>query len=90
MVITEKKGAFMMELLKKIWPTPFKVKPKDVVSLIIQLVIFLVICAVVGWVIGLLAKIAIIGVIFGLIGGLMEIYGLVGIILCILKFFDKV
>ena len=79
-----------MELLKKIWSTPFKVKSKDIVSLIVQLVIFLVICVVIGWVIGLLAKIPVLGVIFGLVGGLMEIYGLVGIVLCILKFFDKV
>ena len=37
-----------MDMLKKIWPLPFKVKEKDVVSLVVQLVIFLVVCAVVG------------------------------------------
>lgn len=75
-----------MDLLKKFWPTPFKVKEKDVASFIIHLVIFVVICAVIGWPIGLLAKIAIIGILFGLLGALMEIYGLAGIALCILVF----
>lgn len=75
-----------MDFLKKFWPTCFKVEEKNVVSLIIQLIIFLVICAVIGWVISLLAAIPIIGIIFVLVGALMEIYGLVGVVLCILKF----
>ncbi len=79
-----------MDLLKKIWPTPFKVEKGNIVSLLIQLVIFLVICALVGWLIGLLAGIPVIGIIFSLLGSLMEIYGLVGIVLCILKFLDIV
>ena len=79
-----------MDLLKKIWPTPFKVEKGNIVSLIIQLVIFLVICAVVGWLIGVLAGIPVIGIIFSLLGSLMEIYGLVGIVLCVLKFLDIV
>ena len=79
-----------MDFLKKYWPTPFKIKAGDVASLLIQGIIFLVICAVVGFLIGLLAKIAIIGVIFILIGSLMEIYGFVGLVLCVLKFLDVV
>lgn len=75
-----------MDFLKKLWPTPFKVEEKNVVSLIVQLIIFLVICAVVGWLIAILADIPIIGLVFGLIGGLMEIYSTVGIVLCVLKF----
>ena len=75
-----------MDLLKKIWPTPFMIKEKDVASVIIQLVIFLVVCTVIGWVIALLAGIPILGIIFGLIGALFEIYGIVGIVLCVLKF----
>ena len=75
-----------MDSLKKLWPTPFKVEEKNVVSLIVQLIIFLVICAVVGWLIAILADIPIIGLVFGLIGGLMEIYSTVGIVLCVLKF----
>lgn len=79
-----------MDTLKKLWPTPFKIKEKDIASFIIQLVIFLVICAVVGWLIGILAGIPIIGIIFSLLGALVEIYGLVGIVLCVLKFIGAV
>ena len=75
-----------MQFLRSLWPTPFKIKKGDVVSLIVQLVIFLVVCAVVGWLIGILAEIPILGIIFTLLGSLMEIYSLVGIVLCVLKF----
>ena len=75
-----------MDILRKLWPTPFSVKEKDIVSLIVKIIIFLVICAVVGVLIGILAKIPLIGVIFGIIGGLMELYSTIGIVLCILKF----
>ena len=75
-----------MDLLKKIWPTCFMVKEKDVVSLIVQLVIFLVIVAVVGGLVSLLADIFIIGIIFSLLGSLIGIYNLVGFVLWILKF----
>ena len=75
-----------MDLLKKIWPTPFKIKEKDVQSFLIQLIIFIVVCAVVGILIGVLAKIPLVGVIFSIVGAVVELYGLVGIILCILQF----
>jgi hypothetical protein len=79
-----------MDTLKKLWPTPFKIKEKDIASFLIQLIIFLVICAVIGWLIGILAGIPIIGIIFSLIGALVEIYGLVGIVLCVLKFIGSI
>lgn len=79
-----------MDYMKKLWPTPFTIKEKDFTSFIIQLLVFVVICAVVGILIGVLAKIAIIGIIFSIIGGLMELYGLIGIILCVLKFLGLV
>ncbi len=79
-----------MDTLKKLWPTPFKIKEKDIASFIIQLVIFLVICAVIGWLISILAGIPIIGIIFSLLGAIVEIYGLVGIVLCVLKFVGAV
>ena len=75
-----------MDMLKKIWPTPFKVEQKNVVSLIIQLVIFLIICAVVGWLISVLAQIPVIGIIAGIVGALLEIYSIVGIVLFVLNF----
>ena len=79
-----------MDFLKTLWPTPFKVKEKDLISLIVQLIIFLVVCAVVGWLIAILSKIAIIGVVFWVVGSLMELYSIVGIVLCILKFLGMV
>lgn len=79
-----------MNLIKQVWPTPFKIKEKDIVSLVIQLVIFLVICALMGWLIGLLASIPVIGILFSIVGMVVEIYGLVGIVLCVLKFIGKV
>ena len=75
-----------MDMLKKFWPTPFKVKEKDVNSFVVQLIIFVIVCAVAVAIIGLLAKIPLIGLIFGIIGGLVELYGTIGIVLCILKF----
>lgn len=75
-----------MDLLRKIWPTPFKIKAKDVVSFVVQLVIFIVVCAVGGILIGLLAGIPIVGIIFSILGGLLDLYGLIGIILCVLVF----
>ena len=79
-----------MDFLKKLWPTPFKIKEKDVTSFVIQLIIFIVICAVVGFLIGILSGIPIIGIIFSILGSLMELYGLVGIVLCVLKFLNLV
>ena len=37
-----------MDFLKSLWPTPFKIKEKDVKSLLIQLIIFLLVCVVVN------------------------------------------
>ena len=75
-----------MDMLKKFWPTPFKIKEKDIASFLIQLLIFIVVCAIVGWLIGVLAGIPVLGLIFKLLGALIEIYGFVGIVLCVLKF----
>lgn len=79
-----------MDFIRKLWPTPFKIKKGDIASLLIQGIIFLVICAVLGWLIGLLSGIKVIGVVFGLIGSLMGVYSLVGLVLCVLKFFGVV
>ncbi|MBP3378094.1 MAG: hypothetical protein J6L96_05040 [Clostridia bacterium] len=80
----------MIDYLKMIWPTPFKVQEKDVVSLVMQLVIFLVVCTVGGLLIGLLAGLPVVGFIFVILGSLLDIYGLVGIILAVLKFLGMV
>ena len=77
-----------MDFLKTLWPTPFKIKPKNLASFLVQLIIFVVVVAVVGVLIGLLAKIPLLGVIFSIIGSLIGIYNIVGIVLCILVFLD--
>ena len=79
-----------MDMLKKLWPTPFKIKKGNIASFLIQLIIFLVIVAVVGWLIGLLAHLPIVGFVFKLLGSLIGIYNLVGIILCILRFIGTI
>ena len=73
-----------MDFLKSLWPTPFKIKEKDVVSLIVQLIIFILICAVVGILIGVLSVIPIVGIVFWIIGSLMELYSIIGVVICIL------
>lgn len=75
-----------MDLLKKFWPTPFKIKKGNLASFLIQLIIFLVIVAVFGWLVGLLAHLPVVGFIFGLVGSLVGIYNIVGVVLCILRF----
>lgn len=79
-----------MDILKTLWPTPFKVKEKDVTSLIVQLIIFVVVCAIAGAVIGLLSALPIIGLVFGIVGGLVGLYGFIGIVLCIVNFFGLI
>lgn len=79
-----------MDFLKKLWPTPFKIERKNVVSFLVQLIIFLVICAVVGVLIGVLSSIPIVGIIFWIVGSLMELYSIIGVVLCILVFLDVI
>ncbi len=79
-----------MDFLKKLWPTPFNIKKNDAKSFVIQLLIFIIACAVVGVLIGVLSSIPVVGVIFWILGSLLEIYGIVGIVLCILVFLDVV
>ena len=75
-----------MNLIKSLWPTPFKIKKGNLFSFLFQLVVFLVLAAVAGLVIGFLSKVPVVGVVFTILGSLMGLYTLIGIILCILKF----
>ena len=77
-----------MDFLKKVWPTAFNVKKKDLASLIIQILILLVVGIVAGALIGILAHLPIIGWIIGIAGGLIGLYCVVGIVLCVLNFCD--
>ena len=79
-----------MDMLKKLWPTPFKIERKNLSSFLIQLIIFIVVCAVVGVLIGVLSAIPILGIIFWIVGSLLEIYSIVGIVLCVLVFLDVI
>ena len=79
-----------MNFLKTVWPTPFKIERKNLVSFLIQLIIFVVICAVVGVLFGVLGAIPILGIIFWILGSLLEIYSIVGIVLCVLVFLDVI
>ncbi len=79
-----------MDFVKKIWPTPFKIKKGDVLSLILHIVVLLIISAVIGFCVSLLSKIPILGVIFLLVGGAIEIYSVVGVILSVLVFLGTV
>ncbi len=79
-----------MDIIKTLWPTPFKVKEKDLVSMLIQLIIFLVLVAIAGVVIGFLNAIPVVGIITSIIGSLLGIYSLIGIILCVCKFLGAV
>ena len=79
-----------MDMLKKLWPTPFKIERKNLSSFLIQLIIFIVVCAVVGVLIGVLSAIPILGIIFWIFGSLLEIYSIVGIVLCVLVFLDVI
>ena len=76
-----------MEFLKQLWPTPFKVQEKNVKSLIVQLIIFILLIAVFSVLIGILAMIPILGAVFAIVGSLVDLYSLIGIVLCVLNFF---
>ena len=77
-----------MDFLKSFWPLSFKVKAKDVPSLVVQIILLIVVCAVAGLAIALLSKLPIIGWIIGIVGGVVELYGLIGIVLCVLQYCD--
>ena len=79
-----------MDMLKKLWPTPFKIERKNLTSFLVQLIIFIVVCAVVGVLIGVLSSIPILGIIFWRVGSLLEIYSIVGVVLCVLVFLDVI
>lgn len=79
-----------MDMLKKLWPTPFKIERKNLTSFLVQLIIFIVVCAVVGVLIGVLSSIPILGIIFWIVGSLLEIYSIVGVVLCVLVFLDVI
>lgn len=77
-----------MDILQKVFPFSFKVKEKDVTSLIVSIIINILVAAVGGLVLGLLGGIPIIGFLFSFVGGLMDLYAVVGIVLAVLIFLN--
>lgn len=77
-----------MDFLKKVWPTPFKIEKGNLSSFLVRLILLVVVCAVIGILIGVLARIPVVGILFGLVGSLVELYSIVGVVLCFLVYFD--
>ncbi len=77
-----------MAIMKKVWPLAFSVEKKNVQQLVIQLIVHIVACAIAGILIGILVHIPVLGILIGLLGGLVDLYGLIGIVICLLKYFD--
>ena len=76
-----------MDAIKKFWPIPFKVTKGDTSSFIVNLIVFIVICAIGGIAIGVLNMLVpFLSVIWWILGSLLELYGFIGIILCIIRF----
>ncbi len=79
-----------MDFFRKLWPTPFRIQRGNLISFLVQLLIFVLVCAIAGFIIGILAKLPIVGFVFAFLGSLMELYGGIGAVLCILKFFGLI
>ena len=77
-----------MDLLKTLFP--FSFKAKDVTSLVIAIVIYVLFGAVCGLVIGFLSEIPVLGIIFSLLGSVLGLYGLIGIVLAVLTYFNLI
>ena len=74
--------------MKFIFPISYITKRENVGSLVIPIIIYLVIGSVFGFVNLLLGWIPLIGWLVGLITGLIGLYLLIGIIICIVRFFE--
>ena len=76
-----------MDTIKKIWPIPFKVTKGDTSSFVVNLIVFIIICAIGGIAIGVLNfLVPFLSVVWWIIGSLLELYGFIGIVLCIVRF----
>lgn len=78
-----------MDILKKIWPTPFKIQKKETNPFVVQLIIYVLIGAVVSIVLGVIGGvvgIAWLSAIFSIVSGLVDVYCTGAIVICILRF----
>ena len=85
-----------MDFLKKLWPTAFLVKAKDLTAMIVQIVILIIagailpiVTAILGLVLGLIPVVGplVLGIL-GVLSGIVGLYCLVGIVLCVLNYFE--
>ena len=77
-----------MDLLKKFWPSAFKLEKKVVKPFVIQLVIYVligVVLSIASVLLGLL-NIAIVNVLMSIICGIVDLYCTAGIVFSILRF----
>lgn len=75
-----------MDIVRKIWPTPFKmIKKGDFKAFVIQVVAFILIVVVLGWLFGLLGRIPVLGLVFRLVDWVIRVYALVAIVLSVLN-----
>ncbi len=74
--------------MKFIFPISYITKRENVGSLVIPIIIYLVIGSVFGFVNLLLGWIPVVGWLVGLITGMIGLYLLIGIIICIVRFFE--
>ena len=75
------------EFLKKYLPHAFKAKETN--DLVVAIIIYVAIAVIGGAVIGILAKLPIIGIVFALVGAVVDLYALVGVVLSILVFTQR-
>ena len=73
-------------MLKKFWPTPYKIKKGNLSSFLIQLIVFALVIIVASVLIKILATLPIIGILAWIFGLALDIYSVIGVVLCILKF----
>ena len=79
-----------MNIIEKYWPTPFKIKKGELTSFITYLVIFILIFTLASILMGLVSSIPVLNVFGWLLGILTDLYGAIGIILCVLRFIGKI
>ena len=79
-----------MNLFKALWPMPFKIKKGKFWSFIFRTLAFALLCAFAIGAMGMLSHIKFIGDVTAVLGIIAELYGIIGIVLCVLVFFGIV
>ena len=77
-----------MDILRKLFPLSFKCKETD--SLVVSLIVYVVYCVVFGILTSVISSMPFIGGPMGVIGGIVGLYGPIGIVLALLVFFKVI